>query len=309
MTPAESRAPCSTISRSRNEPMPGTAPRADVWLLLTYGGPLGAKALDESDLPEPVKLHLAAELARIPHARLQLITPSPTHDRIEFFVVSARELDPFYRRLELSTYAELLELDLDAILSSESGSTAPNEHEPLYLVCTNGRRDPCCAQFGTPVFQALHRSLGDHVRQSSHVGGHRFAANVVLFPYGLCYGRIRDDQVPEFVSAGQQASIVANSLRGRSCYSPVVQAAEVLLRQEVGDNQLSAYRLRDEQQLANNRWNIEFEDPGDGGIHHLTLESFVSDERDRLSCWSDKLAPVTSYRLRSHAKQNSSPQA
>lgn len=239
---------CSTISRARHEPIHGTAPRAELWLLLTYNRPLGSKALEESELPH---------------------------------------------------------LDIDAAMAVEPGTGRPALREPLYLVCTNGRRDPCCAQLGAPMFQALHSSLGSRVRQSSHVGGHRFAPNVVLFPHGLCYGRIEQDESSEFAHAAQRGQIVLDRLRGRSCYSPVVQAAEVLLRKELGNAELSAYRLRAERQLADNRWNIEFEQPG-GGVHLLTVESIVSEERDRVSCWSDKLAPVTSYVLRSHITEDSS---
>lgn len=281
----------------------GTAPRADVWLLLTYAGSFGSHAFEDSDLPDPVKQHLTAVLERIPHARLQLIRPDLTQDesKIELFMVFGRELDPFYLRYQLASYRELVAFDFDAILNFDRGSAIHALREPLYLVCTNGRRDPCCAQFGLPVFQALHDSLGDRVRQSSHVGGHRFAANVLLFPYGLCYGRILENQVAELLGAVQDGRMLLDKLRGRACYSTNVQAAEALLRQEVGNDDLSAFRLRDEQQIAENHWSIEFEMPGTGETHRVSVEATSSAERDRVSCWSDKLAPATSYKLRSHA--------
>src|SRR3546814_4969337 len=72
----------------------------------------------------------------------------------------------------------LAELDL-SVLGSD---TAPGVGEPgpehLHLVCTNGRHDPCCADFGRPVVRAL-RAAGVEVMESSHVGGDRFAANIV----------------------------------------------------------------------------------------------------------------------------------
>ncbi len=301
MTAPDYPARCSAISLNRHEPLIGTAPRADVWLLLTYSGALSERAFEESDLPGPVKQHLESALERIPHARLQLISPAPEQDKIELIVASGREIDPLYRRFDLESYEELVDLDIDLILNSSSESANRKLREPLYLVCTNGRRDPCCAQHGLPVFQALHSSLGDRVRQSSHVGGHRFAANVVQLPYGLCYGRIRPEHVAELLDAGRQGRMLLDRLRGRACYPRHIQAAEILLRKEVGADTLEHYRLRDHEQIADDRWRVAFEDPSSGTLHRLELESVTSGERDRVSCWSDKLSSVTRYQLRLHA--------
>lgn len=302
MTSPDAQETCSTISLMRDEPLFGSAPWAEVWLLLSYAGPFGSHAFEESDLPDPVKQHLTAELERFPHARLQMIRPDPDQDPtgIEFFVVHAREHDPFYRRIELADYAELEALDVTAILDSGTGAGDEALREPLYLVCTNGRRDPCCAQFGPPVFQPLHDLLGDHVRESSHLAGHRFAANVVLLPHGLCYGRLRPDQVEGLLEAGRQGRMVLESLRGRACYAKSTQAAEVLLRRETGNDELNAYRLTDEQQLSDSSWRIRFKDHGSGAVHQLEIEATTSDEQARVSCWSDKLAPVTRYSLLSY---------
>ena len=60
----------------------------------------------------------------------------------------------------------------------------PHVH-PLVLVCTNGRHDPCCATFGRPLARVLREGAQrDDVWECSHIGGDRFAANIVILPEG-----------------------------------------------------------------------------------------------------------------------------
>ena len=53
------------------------------------------------------------------------------------------------------------------------------------------------------------------------------------------------------------------------------------------------------QQVTEDKWRIGFEDPAGGEIYRLSIESSTSLELDRVSCGSDKLSPVTTYKLRS----------
>ena len=165
MTQSDGQEICSRISLGRREPLLGTAPKVEVWFLLTHAGPFGAPTFEDSDLPDPVKRHLAAELERLPHARLQLIKPHPTQteDRIEFLVVHGREEDPHYVRFKLTSYEDLVDIDVDEIVNFGRAPTSRTLREPFYLVCTNGRRDLCCAKSGLPVFHTLRDSLGDLV--------------------------------------------------------------------------------------------------------------------------------------------------
>ena len=58
----------------------------------------------------------------------------------------------------------------------------------LYLVCTNGNRDKCCAKFGQPVYEQVARDVGESAWQTTHIGGHRFAATIMLLPTGDMFG-------------------------------------------------------------------------------------------------------------------------
>src|SRR5690606_4220079 len=58
---------------------------------------------------------------------------------------------------ELDGTEEILHLDLDGLTT---GATVGGRRldEPLYLVCTNGKHDVCCARDGLPVAQELART-------------------------------------------------------------------------------------------------------------------------------------------------------
>ncbi|PFK65638.1 sucrase ferredoxin, partial [Priestia megaterium] len=61
-------------------------------------------------------------------------------------------------------------------------------YPPVILVCAHGRHDPCCAVRGLPVGRALGERWPEQVWECSHIGGDRFAANVVVAPDGVYYG-------------------------------------------------------------------------------------------------------------------------
>jgi hypothetical protein len=111
-----------------------------------------------------------------------------------------------------------------------------------YLVCTNGARDPCCAIRGPAVAQALERALPGRVYECSHLGGHRFAANVLVLPDGLCFGRLDARAAVELASELEEGRLPLDHLRGRTALAPEQQAAEILVRRELGLTGLSDLR-------------------------------------------------------------------
>ena len=131
---------------------------------------------------------------------------------------------PWLRRFELGDPADLLSLDLaDGELVA-----------PLYAVCTHGKRDPCCARRGRPLARAIRAVRPDETWEIGHIGGHRFAATFLAFPYGLCFGRVPAARGPEIVAALESGEIVLEHFRGRAGDPQVAQAADVLLRRRLG---------------------------------------------------------------------------
>ena len=124
-----------------------------------------------------------------------------------------------------------------------SGSEPQSPDGRRYLVCTNGARDPCCAIRGPAVAQALERVRPGQVYECSHLGGHRFAANVLVLPDGLCFGRLDARAAPALVEELDAGRLPLEHLRGRTAYEPEQQAAEILARRELRISGVNDLRL------------------------------------------------------------------
>ena len=102
------------------------------------------------------------------------------------------------------------------------------------VVCTHGRRDPCCAERGRPLAAAASARFPDEVWESTHVGGDRFAGNMVVFPYGLVFGRVEPAEGAAILEALADGRILLDRYRGRTNMPMPSQAAERALRSERG---------------------------------------------------------------------------
>jgi len=107
--------------------------------------------------------------------------------------------------------------------------------EPVYLVCVHGRRDLCCATFGVAFYGALGDEVGARVFQTSHIGGHRFAATAVVYPQAFYYGRLEPADAPALAQAHEAGRVGPTAkLRGRAGPEPLLQAAEVFAMRHLG---------------------------------------------------------------------------
>lgn len=217
---------CSLASLRAKEPLAGTAVESvDRWLLLEVTDVWAPKVLHTEALSKAVRDRLAAWTAEGSRTRLQLIRrPGRSGKRPLFALVSAAGQGA---RVELDRLDDVLDLEPDAM---------PTEPlDPLVLVCVHGRRDRCCAQYGSAIYRSLQARIGD-LWQTSHLGGHRFAACVLSLPDGLMYGRMRPEHTDRFVSALHAGEIAdLDLLRGRCSYDRPTQAAEIFARRNAGD--------------------------------------------------------------------------
>jgi hypothetical protein len=286
---------CADTSREIGEQLFGTATRADVWLLLEYNGAWEAEAFRDSTIPQPVKDHISAALAAIHKSRLELIKQRGVPTRaISFYVAVTHEQAPALYKFDLASYDDLLTLDIPAIAAGQIQAALSSD--PLFLVCTNGRRDRSCAKYGVPVYDALIRQAGDSVWQCSHVGGHRFAGNIVCLPQGISYGWVGPELAPSIVSEYRQQQIHLESYRGRSCYHEPVQAAEYFLRQHTGDRGISSYRFKADQRVEKHNWLIQFESAS-GTLHEVHLIEELSSFEIYKNSGEDEKSRVPQYRL------------
>ena len=197
-------------------------------------------------------------------------------------------------RIEVSGPADLLDLDIQALDSSVSPAIG-EAVEYLWAVCTHGRRDPCCAEYGRRLIREGFGSdrLRHNLWESSHQGGHRFAANLALFPHGLFYGMVEPDQAGTIVDSYLDGRVVLDGYRGRSSFDELSQAADFLARRQdslTGIDDLTPIRTAD---LGEGRYEVSFEGP-QGGLA-VRLEVTKGPMRPE-SCNNPKLTPVKLYR-------------
>jgi hypothetical protein len=228
--PTADRLDCSAVSASSSEPLTGTASRYRFWIMLEQPGAWGHQALVESDLPVEVgsRLRVAGRDLGIRVLLIKRRDRRSTTRRCFFAYTGARERR--LRYVDLRDPMELLDLDLEHLARRRFAGVGEEFVGPLFLVCTHGKHDPCCAREGGPLFRALETYRDGAVWECTHIGGDRFAGNLVCFPHGLYFGRVSPDDAPAVAEAYTRGEIALEHYRGRSAYSPAVQAAEERIR-------------------------------------------------------------------------------
>ena len=212
--------------------------------------------MDGSTLSEDLKAFLRAERRRLPHARILFVRSGERrrHDGLLAFLARTTGAEAQVRRLELDRHDDLIGLDLET-------AGAPAGH-PLFLVCTHGKHDRCCAKYGRPLYDAIREQVEEGwAWQSTHVGGDRFAGNLVALPDGVYYGRVEPSDAWPVIEASLAGRVHLPRYRGRSCHGFAAQAAELGVREETGLLEISAVRVRSIER-AGDGWCAEVEAGG-----------------------------------------------
>jgi len=213
---------CSEISLALGEPLHATAPSARAWLLIEDPGPWDRRAVADAGFGE-----LEARAKEV-GMRVGLIRrfgrPSARGPRRVYLA----RCEPPEPAVEL-----LVDPDLDA-LDLERPADGERIERPLYLVCTNGRRDVCCGRAGRELARGLAPEVGDQLWETSHIGGHRFAPNLVCLPHGLVYGRLDLSAAQRVVRAYEEGRLELDHLRGRTSLEPEAQAVDYFARRATG---------------------------------------------------------------------------
>ncbi|QFG67965.1 sucrase ferredoxin [Ornithinimicrobium pratense] len=262
---------CSDAARERMDPMLGTAPPQRRLLLVEQDSGWGSDALASLDVPDDLREEIRASTAGS-GTRVMLIR-RPGRQRSSVCLMRAWcVVDPFApagHRITWGTWSYPTELLAGVERAEELASwaraaghaapgqehdtgpqaralpadtrqprtgTPPGDDELLLLVCTNGRKDVCCAVRGRPVALSLAQRFPEETWECTHTGGDRFAANVVVLPDGAIYGGLDTDSALETVAAHRQGrpGEVRQHLRGLIGYPRPVQAALLGTQLELG---------------------------------------------------------------------------
>jgi Sucrase/ferredoxin-like len=273
---------CSVQALLRGDSGMATAPPARRWLLVEQPGPWGRDALLESRFDRRVASRLAAR-ARELDVRVQLIRRAGGRLSDSGMRWAVADTTPGTETVWWSTRtsdSELLQLPWD-------GSVGTPSQLPTYLVCTHGAHDVCCAVRGRPLARALATPEAPaDVWETSHLGGDRFAANVVVLPWGFVYGQVPEDG-GGLVAAHAAGEVALRWLRGRSGLVPAAQAAQHAAREQLGllgVHDLAPRRVRGLPSPAPgvDRFAVDLAGP-DGDVQ-VTVESRPSPSAHRLTC-------------------------
>jgi hypothetical protein len=232
-----------------------------------------------------VKAHLRRQVAARRNTKLLFVRRPERRARTSLTVFwgSSPERGSALSAAEIEQYGDLRALDF-------TSPGALSDH-PLFLVCTHGKHDRCCARYGRPLYAALREQTDDEwVWQSSHVGGDRFAGNVVVLPHGLYYGRVEPADVWTLVDEHAAGRIDLERYRGRSCYRFREQAAERVVREHA-----HAVGIDDLTLLASERERVSFR-AGDR-VYELAVEE-TSGPLTYLTCSSESLRHPRHYAAR-----------
>ncbi|MBT9560725.1 MAG: hypothetical protein IV100_32170 [Myxococcales bacterium] len=297
---------CTLSSLTANEPLAATAvENVATWLLIEQDGGWGKKGLDDAPIDDDVRAHLLAAVAkanaaapRSAQVRPQLVRQEQnagTASSEAVRILVARAGAPT-ERLTLSGLRAALDLDIAAWLQGQAPSSVELDPRPLVLVCTHGKRDRCCAEHGLAFYRELAArwptggAVTPDLWQSTHLGGHRFAATAVALPDGYQYGRLSPADALAFADAIEAGRLYdLATLRGRSTLSAPAQAADLHLRQSLGlhgpdDVSLTAMARGD----GNDCWNVTL--GAASASHALTVERRWGPKSIMNSCGAPELS-------------------
>ncbi|NMO91834.1 sucrase ferredoxin [Actinomycetospora sp. TBRC 11914] len=288
---------CSDAAREREDPLFASAPPARRWLLVEHPGPWGPQALTGAGFADDVVDALDA-FCRTHDARFQLIRRTaargaPTEAGGRFAVVDCRPGHESVRWGRVDAPEAL-----PAALADLEHSTEPSD-EPVYLVCAHGRHDACCAMRGRPVAAVLAATHPERTWETTHTGGDRFAANVVLLPHGLVLGRVPATEAVEVAERYDRGDVDPRLVRGRAGLAPAVQAAQHHVRLALDEHRVAALAPAGARQDPEDpqRWTVRLVAPdGDGEVEVVVRERWIVSPTP-LTCGAGRAASMRTYDL------------
>jgi hypothetical protein len=256
--------------------MVATAPPARTFLAVEMPGPWAANAIRDSRLSAPPLVSIARRVASAGGRMVVIRRPDRRRTPVRrWFWADCRPGHESLRSGSIRSADALLDLDLD-------GSDGEADDQPVWLTCTHGKHDRCCAEEGRVVFHDLDALVPGQVWESSHLGGCRFAGNVVELPFGLYYGRVSTVDVPALVAAQTRGEVLREHLRGRSALPAPAQAATQLVAERLDMSPLDVLVVAEPATRGRGRWHVDLR----VGAEPLTavVRLFGLGERVALTC-------------------------
>ena len=197
---------------------------------------------------------------------------------------------------EYADPAELAGIDLEGLTVGRMPDFGMSVHGPIYLVCTHGRHDICCADRGRPLFRAMSELRPDQTWEVSHIGGDRFAGNLLVLPRGDYFGRVEPEDAESLVDEYEAGRLDLAHHRGRSIHPRLVQAADHYLRQSLSLAGFEDLTLLDYARLDRNHAEVSFRGP-DQVVHRVQVVARTLPDQVFLTCRAEEPGQPVAYDL------------
>ena len=227
---------CSALAEELAEPMIGTVEQRVRWLLIEDRGAWGHDAVGDL-LGRERAASLKADGVRALLVRRREGDPAADARRRVTLVDTAA------RAMAARVVSSLDELDLPSLAAIPLADFGAPVDGAMFLVCGNGKRDACCALRGRALLAALGERHPDRTWECTHLGGHRFAANLLCLPDGIVYGRVSPIEGAALAEEFVAGRLDPAALRGRSSWPAPAQVAEQHVRGSAGVRGLDEVRL------------------------------------------------------------------
>jgi hypothetical protein len=271
---------CSALAEELGEPMIGSVDQRARWLLVEDHSAWGRDAAPDvlgADLVDGGK----KRGVRVLLVRRREGDPAADAVRRAFLI------DTVTREIAVRSITHPTSLSLGDVAGGAVADFGARVAGPIFLVCTNGKRDACCAVRGQALVNALAADHAERTWECTHLGGHRFAGNLVCLPDGLIYGRVTAAEGPLLADAYLAGRLEPAALRGRSAWPAPAQVAEGALRVDDGLPGIDDVRLLGSR-VGGTDAVVTLATP-DGVEHRFELHSEPMSPPRPTSCRADEL--------------------
>ncbi len=282
--------------------MGGTAVSTACWLLVEQAGSWQPNAFAGADL-DPAVRTLLIDAAVQARARPLLVRrpgrPDAGSGAERFWAVVDTRPGGRDTRGTFSDDRDLLTAAAALERPTRPEAAGRAATEPLLLVCTHGRRDVCCAVRGRPVAAALAERWPDQTWECTHVGGDRFAANLVVVPSATYYGALDPDSAVRVVQDHLDGRVDPTHLRGFGVAVPAAQAAVIEVHRRFGPFAAGEVEPETVERLEDRSWRIGLAAVAPAPPRLVATVVAEVAPPELLTCHALRSSPATVHRVRS----------
>ena len=288
---------CAEASRARGDSLVGSAGPATAWVLVEHRGGWPRAAADDPLFADGAGRRLLTAANRTGTRLLLVRRPGRrSHDDspTKVAVVSQRLGRSWWREhagpQDLQAAAHLVEALRDREPDSPEPDGWTQSTDELLLVCAHSQHDPCCAVHGRATAAALTADHGPGTWECSHLGGDRFAGNLLVLPEGVLYGGLDATSAADCVAAHRAGRVLVDRLRGICGLPPYVNAALARVWTLYPDLGRARPRVLETTTLEPGTWLVEVEVPS--AVLTVQVRS-VSEPAVKLTCHAARPAAPT----------------